>query len=182
VGERLHIPWCVAYYGISRRQIPKRFGVARPTVWRCLRRLQDGVGLCGQRCRASVIRTSEALVRLVWEIASANPQWGRRRIALTLGSLGIFLAASTVRNILRRPSPKPAREGTIGVGEEEQQTPRQIVAWQPNHVWSVDRTRVWRWRVWPTWVLAAIDHHSRRIMALCPLEGPDAGWVIEALE
>ena len=182
VGERLHILWCVEYYGIPRRQIPKRFGVARSTVWRWLRRLQDGVGLCGQRCRASVIRTSEALVRLVWEIASANPQWGRQRIALTLGSLGIFLGASTVRNILRRPSPKPAREGTIRAGEKRQQTPRQIVAWYPNHVWSVDRTRVWRWRVWPTWVIAAIDHHSRKIMALCPLEGPNAGWVAEALE
>ncbi len=51
-----------------------------------------------------------------------------------------------------------------------------------NHVWSVDRTRVWRWRIWPTWVLVAIDHFSRKIVACCPLEGPNAGWVVEAVE
>jgi transposase InsO family protein len=31
-------------------------------------------------------------------------------------------------------------------------------------------------------VLAAINYHSRKIMALCPLEGPNAGWVVDALE
>ena len=49
-------------------------------------------------------------------------------------------------------------------------------------MWSVDRTRVWRWRVWPTWVLVAIDHFSRRVVACCSLEGPNAAWVVEALE
>ncbi len=180
LAERLHILWCAEYYGIPRRQLPKHFGVARSTVWRWLRRIQDGVGLCGQRCRASVRRTSESLVRLVWEIASSNPHWGRRRIALTLGSLGVFLAASTVRNILVRPRP-PRLAAELAAGTQ-QAKPRQIVARYPNHVWSVDRTRVWRWRIWPTWVLAAIDHHSRRIMALRALEGPNAGWVIDALE
>jgi len=182
LAERLHILWCAEYYGISRRQLPKHFGVARSTVWRWLRRLQDGIGLCGQRCRASVNRTSEALVRLVWEIASANPQWGRRRIALTLGSLGIFLAASTVRNILLRPRPQPEGRAAPTAQEPRTSMPRQIVARHPNHVWSVDRTRVWRWRIWPTWVLAAIDHYSRKVVRLCPLEGPNAGWVVEALE
>ncbi|MCK4300216.1 MAG: DDE-type integrase/transposase/recombinase [Planctomycetes bacterium] len=183
VAERLRILWCVEYFGIPGRQIPKRLGVARLTVWRWRRRIQDGIGLCGHQCRASVGMTSDALVHLVGEMHRANPQWGRRRIALALGTLGVFLAASTVRNILGRPRPRPASsEGAAIVPEESPQTPRQIVARYPNHVWSVDRTRVWRWRVWPTWVLAAIDHHSRRIMALCPLEGPNAGWVIDALE
>ena len=60
--------------------------------------------------------------------------------------------------------------------------PRQIVARYPNHVWSVDRTRVWRWRIWPTWVLVAIDHFSRKVVASYALEGPNAGWVVEVLE
>jgi transposase-like protein len=72
VAERLRIIWCVEYLGITRRQIPKRLGVARSTVWRWLHRLQDGVGLCGQQCRASGQRTSEALARLVWEMHRAN--------------------------------------------------------------------------------------------------------------
>jgi transposase InsO family protein len=181
-SERLHILWCVEYFGIPRRQIPKCLGVARSTVWRWLRRLQDGIGLCGRQCQASVRRTSEELARLVWEFHEVNPEWGRRRIALVLGTLGVFLAASTVRNILLRARPRPAGAPAAGAGEPEESRPRQIVARYPNHVWSVDRTRVWRWRIWPTWVLVAIDHFSRKVVASCPLEGPNAGWVVEALE
>ena len=181
-AERLHILWCVEYFGISRRQIPKHFGVARSTVWRWLRRLQDGVGLCGRKCQLSMRRTSEELARLVWEIASANGGWGRRHIALVLGTLGVFLAASTVRNILLRLRPRPEGTPAAAAGKQEEKQPGQIVARYPNHVWSVDRTRVWRWRVWPTWVLVAIDHYSRKVVACCPLEGPNAGWVVSAME
>ncbi len=146
------------------------------------RRLQDGIGLCGGKCRASVRRTSEQLARLVWELHELNPEWGRRRIAMVLGTLGIFLAASTVRNILLRPRPRPEGAPAAAVGENQQGKPRQIVARYPNHVWSVDRTRVLRWGLWPTWVLVVIDHFSRRVVACCLLEGPNAGWVVEALE
>ncbi len=178
--ERLHILWCIEYFGLSRRQIPKYFGVARSTVWRWLRRLQDGVGLCGRKCQGCVRRTSEELIRLVWQVHELNPEWGRRYIARVLGTLGIFLAASTVRNILLRPKPRP--EGTpAAAGKPEEKRPRQIVARYPNHVWLVDLTRVWRWRVWPTWVLVTIDHFSRKVVACCPLEGPNAGWVVDVL-
>jgi putative transposase len=181
-AERLHILWCIHYFGIPRRQIPKHFGVARSTVWRWLRRLQDGIGLCGRKCQASVRRTSEALEGLVWEMASANAGWGRRHIALLLGTLGIFLAASTVRDILLRPRPRSAGTPATAAGKPEEKKQRQIVARYPNHVWSADRTRVWRWRIWPTWALVAIDHFSRKVVASCPLEGPNAGWMVEALQ
>jgi putative transposase len=101
---------------------------------------------------------------------------------LVLGTLGIFLAASTVRNILLRPKPRPEGTPAAAAGTPEEKQPRQIVARYPNHLWSVDRTRVWRWRIWPTWALVAIDHFSRKVVASCPLEGPNAGWVVEALE
>jgi len=181
-AERLHILWCIEYFGISRRQIPRHLEVARSTVWRWLRRLQDGVGLCGQKCQASARRTSEELVRLVWEVHELNAEWGRRHIALVLGTLGIFLAASTVRNILLRPKPRPEGRPAAATAKPAEKQPRQIVVRYPNHVWSVDRTRVWRWGVWPTWVFMAIDHFSRKVVACCPLEGPNAGWVVEALE
>jgi transposase InsO family protein len=42
--------------------------------------------------------------------------------------------------------------------------------------------RVLRWGLWPTWVLVAIDHFSRATMTVVPLEGPNAGWVVGALE
>ncbi len=181
-AERLHILWCIEYFGIPRRQIPKCLGVARSTVWRWLRRLQDGIGLCGHKCRLSTRRTSEELEQLVWELHELNTEWGRRRIALVLGTLGIFLAASTVRNILLRPRPRLEGAPAAAAGKPEQSKPRQIVARYPSHVWSMDRTRVWRWRIWPTWVLVAIDHFSRRVLACCALEGPNAGGVMDALE
>ena len=78
----------------------------------------------------------------------------------------------------RRPEGTPA----TAAGKPEEKKTRQIVARYPNHVWSADRTRVWRWRIWPTWALVAIDHFSRKVVACCPLEGPNAGWVAEALE
>jgi putative transposase len=181
-AERLHILWCIEYFGIPRRQIPRCLGVARSTVWRWLRRLQDGIGLCGRRCQTSARRTSEELVRLVWELHELNPGWGRRRIAMVLGALRIFLAASTVRNILLRVRPRTEGAPATAAAEPQQSTPREIVARYPNHVWSADRTRVWRWRIWPTWVLVAIDYFSRRVVASCALEGPNAGRVVEALE
>ena len=41
---------------------------------------------------------------------------------------------------------------------------------------------MFRWGIWPTWVLVAIDHFSRAVMAVAPLEGPNAGWVVDVLE
>jgi transposase InsO family protein len=33
-----------------------------------------------------------------------------------------------------------------------------------------------------SWALVAIDHFSRKVVASCPPEGPNAGWVVEVLE
>ena len=54
-----------------------------------------------------------------------------------------------------------------------------VIARHPNHVRSVDRTRVWRWGLWPTWALVAVDRSSRAVTAVAPLEAPNAGWIIE---
>ena len=50
------------------------------------------------------------------------------------------------------------------------------------HVWSIDTTRVLCWGLWPIQVLVDIDHFSRKVMCVAPLEGPNAGWIVEALE
>jgi transposase InsO family protein len=117
---------------------------------------------------------------MIWDIFEANPYVGRDRIANTVWLLGVFVAASTVRNILLQPKPRNAP--AAAKAQEVPATPRQIVARYPNHVWSVDRTRVLRWGIWPTWVLVAIDHFSRVVVAVVPLEGPNAGWVVGAME
>ena len=128
-------------------------------------------------------KTPTEIALLVWEITKANLSWGRIRIANQLRLLGIFLAASTVRNILQRPKPQNSPTA-LGMPEKLQETPesRSISAWYPNHVWSVDTTKVLCWGFWPIQVLVAIDHFSRKVVCVAPLEGPNAGWIIEALE
>ena len=38
------------------------------------------------------------------------------------------------------------------------------------------------WGLWPIHIFVVIDHFSRKVMSVTPLEGPNAGWIIEALE
>ena len=58
----------------------------------------------------------------------------------------------------------------------------RIPAWYPNHLWSIDLTEVYYWGLWKIYVLVAIDHFSRKVVAVTPLEGPNTGFVINALE
>ena len=125
-------------------------------------------------------KTPTELARVIWDIFEANPHFGRNRIANTIWLLGVFVAASTVRNVLLRPKPRTAP--SAAKAQDAPATPREIVARYPNHVWSVDRTRMLRWGLWPTWLLVAVDHLSRAVMAVVPLEGSNAGWVVDALE
>jgi len=179
--QRVQILWHMAYYGIPRKRVKEHFCIAKSTLYRWLHAAEKGVLGEGKSCQHSPRKTPEQLADLVWEIFEANPHFGRNRIAMTLWALQVFVAPSTVRNILLRPKPATTAPQAVAVSKQEHQ-PREIVAFYPNHVWSVDRTRVWRWRIWPTWVLVAVDHYSRMVTTTCALEGPNAGWITDALE
>ena len=180
--QRLRILWHMAYYRIPRSRVKEHFLIAKSTLYRWLHAAEKGD--LGERKRKRKLesprKTPAELARMIWEIFEANPYFGRHRITNILWLLGVFVAASTVRNVLLQPKPRSAP--AAAKAQEAPTGPRQIVARYPNHVWSVDRTRVLRWGLWPTWVLVAIDHFSRRVVACCPLEGPNAGWVVGAME
>jgi len=177
--QRLRILWHMTYYRIPRSKVMEHFLIARSTFYRWLHAAGQG-DLGGRKAPTeSPRKTPVELARMIWDIFEANPYVGRNRIASILWLLGVFVAASTVRNVLLQPKPKNA---PATARAQEAATPREIVARYPNHVWSVDRTRVLRWGIWPTWVLVAIDHFSRKVVACCPLEGPNAGWVVGAME
>ena len=178
--ERLRILWLMEYYQIPKRRVKDTFGVARSIVHRWPKAFQEGKEGGRRPAAEPVNKTPREIAELIWDIFARNPMWGRHRIAMVLWGLGVFVAASTVRNTLLRPRPPQSSAEPAAVTYEAK--PRQIVARYPNHIWSVDRTRVFRWGIWPTWVLVAIDHFSRKVVACCPLEGPNAGWVIDALE
>ena len=171
--QRLHILWHMEYYRIPRSRVKEHFLIAKSTLYRWLHAAQEGD--LGERTGKieSPRKTPAELARMIWDIFEANPYVGRNRIANILCLLGVFMAASTVRNVLVQQ--KPRRAPTGAKAQAAPTAPREIVARYPNHVWSVDRTRVLRWGLWPTWVLVAIDHFSRAVMAVVPLEGPNAG-------
>jgi transposase InsO family protein len=178
--ERLRIVWLMDYYGVPKRRVKEVFGVARSSVHRWLKAFQEGKQGGRRQAAEPVNKTPREIAELIWDIFRQNPLWGRHRIAMTLWALGVFVSATTVRDILLRPRPEASTPAPADT--QECAKPREIVARHPNHVWSVDRTRVMRWGIWPTWVSVAIDHFSRAVMAVVPLEGPNAGWVVEALE
>ena len=178
VRERLLILWHMEAFQIPRRKVSRYFGIARSTLYRWLHQIEE------QESSGTLAnKTPAEIATLVWEITKADLSWGRIRIANQLKLLGIFLSASTVRNILQRPKPGSAPTTSAPAEKaEEKAESRSIPAWYPNHVWSVDTTKVWCWGLWPIQVLVAIDHFSRKVVCVAPLEGPNAGWIVEALE
>jgi len=38
------------------------------------------------------------------------------------------------------------------------------------------------WGIWPIHVCVVIAHFSRKVMSVIPLEGPNAGWINNAME
>ena len=177
--ERLLVIWYLEYFQVPRRHVNKHLGVARSTLYRWLRDIDRTT----QQGRESANKTSGEIAALVWEIAKVNPHWGWIRIAMQLALLKVFLAASTVRNILQRPHPPGQSTNVTRTSAPREETlVRSIPAWYPNHVWSIDRTIFHRWGIWPIYLLVAIDHYSRRIVCVAPLEGANAGWTVEVLQ
>ncbi|MBU2512796.1 DDE-type integrase/transposase/recombinase [bacterium] len=177
--ERLFILWHMEYFQIPKRHVTKTFGIARSTLYRWLRQIDD----TPKPNRQPWNKTLESLAALVWRISKDNIDWGRVRISNQLKLLNIFLAASTVRNILQHP--KPRNPQSIRCSKNyltKSENGCRIPAWYPNHLWSIDLTEVYYWGLWKICVLVAIDHFSRQVVAVTPLEVPSTGFVINALE
>ncbi|HUU18183.1 MAG TPA: DDE-type integrase/transposase/recombinase, partial [Sedimentisphaerales bacterium] len=176
--EKLFILWQMETYQIPRRRITEYFGIARSTLYRWLHKIEDR-----QQTRIPANKTPMEIAVLIWQITKSNIDWGRIRIANQLALLNIFISASTVRNILQRSKPRNTPTSFEIPREAQEKTEsRSIPAWYPNHVWSVDTTMVLCWGLWPIHILVVIDHFSRKVMSVTPLEGPNAGWINNALE
>ena len=175
--EKLFILCYMETFQVPRRRVTEYLGIAKSTLYRWLHKIEEQI--------PSIIpanKTPTEIASLVWEITKANVSWGRVRIANQLALLNIFLSASTVRNILNRPKPRKTPESSVKSKKTEEAKARSIPAWYPNHVWSIDTTMVYCWGLWPIHICVLIDHYSRKVMAAVPLEGPNAGWINNALE
>ena len=175
--EKLFILCYMETFQIPRRRVKEKLGIAKSTLYRWRHKIEEQMP-----SRIPANKTPMEIASLVWEITKANISWGRVRIANQLALLNIFLSASTVRNILNQPKPRKDPESSVKPKETEEVKVRSIAAWYPNHVWSIDTTMMFCWGLWPIHICVVIDHYSRKVMAVVPLEGPNAGWINNAME
>lgn len=118
-------------------------------------------------------RTLRSVRALVLRLARENGTWGYRRVHGELLTLGIKVAASTVWEILREAGidPCPDRAGT---------TWTQFLRSQADALLAADFLETVTLTGARMYILAVIDHTSRRVRILGATAHPTAGWVTQA--
>jgi putative transposase len=118
-------------------------------------------------------RTVRSIRLLVLRLARENPSWGYRRIHGELLVLGITVAASTVWEILRQAGidPAPDRTTTTWASFLRSQA-GALLACDFLETVTLGGTRLF--------VLAVIEHATRRIRILGATPHPTAAWVVQA--
>ncbi|MFE0153538.1 integrase core domain-containing protein [Nonomuraea sp. NPDC059007] len=125
-----------------------------------------------KRCgRPPTVRSIRALVlRLVRE----NPAWGYRRVHGELATLGLKVAPSTVWEILQREGIDPAPE-------------RASITWadflrsQADALLACDFIETVTLNGQRHYILAVIEHATRRVRVLGATAHPTAAWVTQAI-
>ena len=118
-------------------------------------------------------RTVRSIRLLVLRLARENPCWGYRRIHGELLVLGIKIAASTVWEILRQAGidPAPERASTTWASFLRSQADA-LLACDFFETVTLSGARLY--------VLAVIEHATRRIRILGATPHPTASWVAQA--
>jgi len=116
--------------------------------------------------------THRRIRTLVLRLAKENSGWGYRRIHGELAGLGIRVAPSTVWEILRRAGvdPAPHRSGPIWA---------QFLHAQAEAILATDFFSVDLLNGSTAYVLAAIEHATRRIRILGVTAHPNTAWVTQ---
>jgi putative transposase len=118
-------------------------------------------------------RTVRSIRALALRLARENPGWGYRRVHGELLVPGVKVAASTVWEILHEAGidPAPGRAATTWASFLRSQA-EALVACDFFETVALSGTRVF--------VLAVIEHHTRRIRVLGATAYPTASWVAQA--
>jgi putative transposase len=117
-------------------------------------------------------RTLRSIRALVLRLARDNPGWGYRRVHGELLVLGVKVAASTVWEILREAGidPAPQRVGSTWAAFLRSQADALLAC---DFIETITLTGA------RMYVLAVIEHASRRIRILGATGHPTARWVIQ---
>ena len=118
-------------------------------------------------------RTVRSIRLLVLRLARENPSWGYRRIHGELLVLGIKTAASTVWQILHDAGIDPAPDRTTA-------TWASFLRSQADVLLACDFFETVTLNGARLYVLAVIEHASRRIRILGATPHPTACWVVQA--
>ncbi|MFH9355734.1 integrase core domain-containing protein [Kitasatospora sp. NPDC017646] len=118
-------------------------------------------------------RTVRSIRALVLRLAAENPGWGYRRLHGELLVLGVKVAASTVWEILREAGIPPAPERTSS-------TWANFLRSQADALLACDFFETVTLSGARLYVLAVIEHASRRVRILGATAHPTASWVTQA--
>src|SRR2546430_685483 len=118
-------------------------------------------------------RTVLSIRRLVLRLVADNPSWGYRRVHGELLTLGIKVAASTVWEMLREAGIEPAPDRAAT-------TWAQFLRSQANALLAADFIETIALTGARMYVLAVIEHASRRVRILGATTHPTATWVAQA--
>ena len=118
-------------------------------------------------------RTVRSIRQLVLRLARENPSWGYRRIHGELLVLGIKVAASTVWEILKQAGIDPAPERTSTTWADFLRSQAgALLAYDFFETVTLTGARLY--------VLAVIEHATRRIRILGATPHPAGSWVAQA--
>ena len=125
-----------------------------------------------RRGRSGRPATHRKVRSVVLRLARENESWGYRRIHGELAGLGITVAPSTVWQILKSAgiNPAPRRDGP-GWAEFLRSQAQGILALDFFTADLLNGTKVY--------VLAVIEHGTRRIRVLGATENPVQSWVVQ---
>ncbi|MFD0691633.1 integrase core domain-containing protein [Actinomadura fibrosa] len=117
--------------------------------------------------------TVRSIRRLILRLVRENPGWGYRRVHGELLVLGVKVAASTVWEILKDAGvdPAPERSATTWAGFLRSQA-EALLACDFLETVTLAGARMY--------VLAVIEHHTRRVRVLGATAHPTAAWVTQA--
>jgi putative transposase len=118
-------------------------------------------------------RTIRSIRVLVLRLAKENPSWGYRRVHGELLVLGLKVAASTVWQILSDADIDPAPERASSTWAQVLRSQAEVLL-ACGFFETVTLTGV------RMYVLAVIEHASRRIRILGATPHPTAAWVVQA--
>lgn len=105
-------------------------------------------------------------------LAGQNPNWGYRRIHGELAALGLKVAAATVWNILKEHGIDPASDRDHATWTNFLSSPSQAIV-------AADFFETKTLAGVTSYVLAVIEHATRRVRILGATAHPTAAWVTQ---